>query len=130
MKRIFLIMCTALMLASLSVPAMAQDTAEPPPVTAGFETFVALVAFIPLLTELLKKALPKASSRVNQIISWATGLVVTCAGWLFGLGFLAGMEWYIMLLYGLGASLAANGVFDTGLITWFVGLFERKKTPG
>ena len=30
------------------------------------------------------------------------------------------------ILYGLGASLAANGIFDTGFIEWFIGLFKRK----
>ena len=76
----------------------------------------------------VKKLIPaiEKSSLATQIVSWVTGLVVTMVGWIFNLGFLNDLEWWMAILYGLGASLAANGIFDTGFIEWFIGLFKRK----
>ena len=102
---------------------------ETPPTdfTGVFATFAALVAAIPFVVQLVKKLIPNASSTAVQIVSWVVGIAVTMFGWVFNLGFLAGLDWYIALLYGLGASLAANGVFDTGLIEWVLSLFKKKE---
>ena len=93
----------------------------------GLGTFAALVAVIPVVVELFKKLLPNMPSLGKQIFSWGIGLVITVAAWLLNFGFLAGMEWYVMLLYGVGASLSANGIFDTGLITKILGVFNKKE---
>ena len=37
------------------------------------------------------------------------------------------VSWDIALLYGFGASLVANGVADTGLVQWVIGLFRKKR---
>lgn len=97
----------------------AVETVSPDNVLAGiFETFFALVAFIPIAVQFLRKLLfPNAAGIGIQIFSWVIGLIVTMAGWLLHLGFLDGMNIWAALLYGAGACLAANGVFDTGLIT-------------
>ena len=96
-------------------------------VSIGFGTLAALVAIIPFVVELFKKAIPKASRLVVQIFSWVIGLVITFVAWWFGLGFLAGLSWWMMLIYGFGASLVANGVFDTGLVSSIIGLLFGKK---
>jgi hypothetical protein len=129
MKRFLFSVMTALFLALVCVPAMAQDgVITPAGVNLGFGTFAALVAVIPLAVEFIKrKFLYGASSLIKQIVSWVTGILITLLAWKLNLGFLAGLEWYVVLLYGLGASLAANGVFDTGLITGIIGLFIKKK---
>ncbi|MDR1370829.1 MAG: hypothetical protein LBJ72_12005 [Dysgonamonadaceae bacterium] len=119
----------AAMLLIAPVAAIAQDVTNDSPQTeysAGFETFAALVAIIPLVTEIFKKLIPNASSLGKQVFSWIIGAVIAAFGWVFNLGFLADLTWYIALLYGAGASLAANGVFDTGLISWLVGLVSNK----
>ena len=85
-----------------------------------FLTFVSLVASIPLVVELIKKFLKSEIKIVNQIISWITGIAMSMAGWLFGLGFLAGTTWYYALIIGIFASLAANGVYDTKFYEWLL----------
>ena len=92
-----------------------------------FETFFALVAFIPVAVQFLKKLIiPNAAGLSVQIFSWAIGIAITIAGWLLHLGFLDGLSFWIALLYGAGACLAANGIFDTGIITAIFGLFGQK----
>jgi hypothetical protein len=93
-----------------------------------FETFLALVAFIPIAVQFLRKLiLPNSTGIGVQIFSWAIGIVITLSGWLLHLGFLNGLSFWLALLYGIGASLAANGIFDTGLITAIFSLFAKKQ---
>ena len=91
-----------------------------------FETFLALVAFIPVIVQFFRKLLPSLSGLPVQIFSWAIGIVITIIGWLLHLGFLDGIPIWQALLYGAGASLAANGIFDTGIIQAIFGLFIKK----
>ena len=93
-----------------------------------FETFFALVAFIPFVVQFLRTLLfPKATGIAVQIFSWVVGLAITLTGWALNLGFLAGLSIWLAILYGIGASLAANGVYDTGLITAIFKLLGIKK---
>ncbi len=125
MKKFLIIVC-ALILTVTGV--YAQTVVESgPDYSSAFTTFAGLVAIIPFVVEGIKKIFKSISPIVIQIISWVTGIAVTMFGWAFHLGFLNGLEWWQALLYGLGVSLAANGIFDTGLIEWIVGLFAKKK---
>lgn len=92
-----------------------------------FATFASLVAAIPFVTEALKGLLRITSPVVSQIVSWLVGVLLAMFAWWLGLGFLDGAVWWVALIYGLAASLAANGVFDTGLIEWLVGLIIKRK---
>jgi len=130
MKRFLFFLTTLLMFAI--VPVMAQVTTDTGTVTqqtdfaAIFGSFSALVAIIPVIVELIKKVLTKMPSWAIQLLSWLVGILLTMFGWWMHLGFLDGMTWYIALTYGFGASLAANGIADTGLVQWIVGLFGKK----
>ena len=46
--------------------------------------------------------------------------------WWLDAGFVSDVQWYIALLYGLGASFVANGIADTGLVQWLIGLIAKK----
>ena len=123
----FLCLMFALM-SVVCIPVFAQDIigSDPPDVVdVGFGTFAAFVAIIPFVVELFKK-IPGVSGVIVQIVSWLTGVVLALIGWHFNLGFLADGTWYMAVLYGIGGGLAANGIFDTGIITWVLSLFRRE----
>lgn len=127
MKRFVFILSVMLM---ACVSLFAQDAitlvdVAAPDYSSNFTTFAALVAIVPFVVEAFKKLLPNASHGVQVAISWVVGIVVTMFGWLFGLGFLSDITWYSALLYGFGVSLAANGIFDSGVIEWVIGLFVK-----
>lgn len=132
MKNILFLSIICLCALLMSVPVLAQ-TAVSEVVTGStdynaiFATFGGLVAIIPLVVEGIKKLFKNAPSIVIQIVSWVIGILITMLGWWLHLGFLDGMQWYIALAYGVGVSLAANGVADTGLIQWIISLFANKK---
>lgn len=120
---------------AFSIAVFSQTVPEPDPpvpevktIDGIFETFFALVAFIPLAVQTLRRlVMPNAGGLGVQIFSWVVGLAVTLVGWWFHLGFLDGLSIWMALLYGTGACLAANGIFDTGIITAIFSLFEKRK---
>lgn len=102
--------------------------------TSPFSTFTSLVAGTLVVTETLKRILGTYKHTPDifiQVLSWVVGIILTMFAWIIGLGFLAGMLSYHALLYGIGASLAANGVADTKLlqniILIIISLFGKKQ---
>lgn len=95
---------------------------------SAFTTFSGLVSVVPFIVEWVKKKFRFLNSKMIQLISWGIGIGLTLFGWCFDLGFLNTLEWWQMLMSGLGVSLASNGLFDTGFIEWVIRLFNRKKS--
>lgn len=110
---------------ALTVPDTAVEIQQD--YNAVFLSLASLVAVIPLVVEIVKDFFPSMKGVWTQIASWAVGIGLCMFGWWQHLGFLDGLDWYIALLYGLGSGLAANGIADTGLVQWVIGLFSKKK---
>lgn len=89
-------------------------------------TFAGFVGGVVLLIEGIKTLFPKMEGLTTQIVSWCVGIAAAVLLWWLDVGFVSGMTWYMALLYGLGSSLVANGVADTGQIQWLLGLFADK----
>nr|DAH03305.1 MAG TPA: holin [Caudoviricetes sp.] len=129
--RIFFLSILSIFSFFLCIPVMAEVLPESDPggvdYGAVFGSLAAIVAVIPVIVEAVKGFFPKMPSIVIQILSWIVGIGICMFGWWQHLGFLDDLDWYIALLYGLGSGLAANGIADTGLIQWIIGLFASKK---
>ena len=125
MKRIMLFMM--LMLGTVSA-VMAQGADVPATdYDAMIGTFAGFVGGVVVLTEGLKGLFPNMKGWVTQLVSWCVGLVCAMLLWWLDAGFVSDVSWDIALLYGFGASLVANGVADTGLVQWVIGLFRKKR---
>ena len=125
MKRIMLFMM--LMLGAVSA-VMAQGADVPATdYDAMIGTFAGFVGGVVVLTEGLKGLFPNMKGWVTQLVSWCVGLVCVMLLWWLDSGFVSDVSWDIALLYGFGASLVANGVADTGLVQWVIGLFRKKR---
>lgn len=113
----------------LCIPVMSQVVPDggSTDYEAVFMSLAAIVAVIPVVVEVIKGFFPKMPPALTQIASWLVGIGICMFGWWQHLGFLNGLEWYIALLYGLGAGLAANGIADTGFVQWIIGLFASNK---
>jgi len=144
MKKFLFCLVSVLALALFGAPALLAQGAEmlatpiaqeaPFNIVDAFQTFGSLVLAIPIIVEFLKKYLTQTGGQftdrekwVVKIASWITGLILAFGGWLLGLGFLAGLAWYYVLMYGVGASLAANGVASTKLIQAIFAIFIKKR---
>ena len=51
-----------------------------------------------------------------QILVWVVAILLAALGNLVNLGFLSEATWMMTLLYGFGAGLAANGIFDITIV--------------
>ena len=118
-----------MLMLAVCLPVMAQEGADVPATDYDtmIATFAGFASGVVLLVEGIKALFPKMQGLVTQIVSWAAGIVAAMLLWWLDAGFVADVEWYIALLYGLGASLVANGIADTGFIQWIIGLFAKKK---
>lgn len=95
---------------------------------SNFATFAGVVGVTAVVTEFIKKLFKvEPSEWVQRIISWVIGIGLGMFAWGFNLGMFEGLDWWQALLWGFGAGLASNGVFDSGLIEWLFGLFTKKK---
>ena len=130
MEKLFrIVTLIGMMVFAVCLPIVAQETGTEPGTDydAVFASLAAIVTVIPVVVEGIKALFPKMPSWISQVLSWVIGIAVCMFGWWQDMGFLAGLEWYIAPLYGLGSGLAANGIADTGFIQWFIGLFTKKK---
>jgi len=62
----------------------------------------------------------------KQIVAWIICVVLAFIGNLINLGFLSEATWVITLIYGLGAGLVANGIFDVALVKAFILAIESQ----
>ena len=109
------------------VPVLASDGSV---LDNPFVSFVALVAAIPIVSEIIIKLFKPPPGIWTQVISWGAGLGLTLIGWWLNLGFLAYLLWWQVLVVGLCVSLAANGVWDTKLyeaILRAIGIIKKVK---
>ena len=128
-KFILFVLITFTMLFVSSLAAYASDVGDViENVTGGgFATFAALVALTVSVTGVVKTIFKGLDGVIAVIVSWVMGIVITIAGWLLCLGFLCGLVWWEMLLYGFAASLAANGIFDFSSLSGLLDTFIKKK---
>ncbi len=124
MKRIMLFLMlmlgtvSAVMAQGVDVPVTDYDTM--------IGTFAGFAAGVVVLTEGLKGLFPNMKGWVTQLASWCVGIAGAMLLWWLDAGFVSDVQWYIALLYGFGASLVANGIADTGLVQWLIGLIAKK----
>lgn len=122
----FLVMSTVFVFAQEIVPDIPVDVG---PVSTWFASLGAFIGGVLFIVEFLKKILGKSQSTPNwavQFMSWIVGLFLAVIAWYLDLGIFAGITWGLALLYGLGASLVANGIADTKIIQSIFSLFKKK----
>lgn len=66
----------------------------------------------------------------RRILSWGLPMIIAFVfGYLLKMGFLAEETWYIVLAYGLGAGLVANGIFTIEVVKaflqWLAGIIKK-----
>lgn len=111
------------MLGVLALPVLAQEV-EPPTdwleVVEGFSGWFGSMAGIAAVTIFISgflNGLFKISGKFGrQLVAWLVAIVLSIVGNLVNLGFLAEATWLMTVIYGLGAGLVANGLFDIGLV--------------
>lgn len=86
-----------------------------------FDTFIGSLAGYAavaiFLTGLINGWSKITQSWVKQVVSWVVPvLLVVVVSFLLKAGFLAGENFVKVLIFGLGAGLVSNGIFDIGFV--------------
>lgn len=79
------------------------------------------------LTALVLKLFKVTGSGLKQLISWGLGFLLIVALNLLHIGFAKELLWYGVLAYGIAVSLAANRLFDIGLLQSILEMFKLTK---
>ena len=130
MKRLILFF---MVLGFVAFPMIAQEV-DPPgnwgDVIDSFGTWFGTLAGIAALTVfvagVVNGLLKVSKSFMKQVISWVVAIALACLANLVNLGFLAGSTWLMTLLYGFGAGLVANGIFDINIVNALILAIESQ----
>ena len=90
-------------------------------------TFTGIAGLTVFLTALVLKIFKVTGSGLRQLISWAMGAVLVVIMYVAHVGFAADLLWYGVIAYAIGVSLAANRLFDIGLLKSLLEAFKLTK---
>lgn len=79
------------------------------------------------ISALLIKWFKVTKGWLRQLVSWIAPLVLFVAGNLLNIGFMAEFTWVMTLVYGLGAALISNGIFDIELVKKLLAALNLEK---
>ena len=120
MKKLMLIL---MILGFAAIPMIAQEVN--PPGNWGdvidnfgpwFGTLAGIAALTTFVAGVLNGLLKVTKTFVKQLVSWVAAILLAVLANLINLGFLAGSTWLMTILYGFGAGLVANGLFDVAIV--------------
>lgn len=104
----------------------APEVATAPDFVDYFTSFAAFVAVVPFIVEGFKRAFKTSKGWINIAISWITGVAVALIAHFLALGLFGEFTLVQALVTGFGASLASNGIFDSGVVTKILELLIPK----
>lgn len=133
MKKFFALCGLAfMMLLAFPMLALAQDGSpgtDPTGLISYFESLAALVPLVILIMGFIKKAI-RIEGLPAQILTWVISIGLCYGGWLLKWGLFADITtWWLVLIYGFSAGLAANGFFKIEFITTFLTLIGLNNKP-
>jgi hypothetical protein len=96
-----------------------------------FDVFIASLAGYAavaiFLTGLINGWSKITKSWMKQVISWIVPVIlVVVVSFLLKAGFLAGENFIKVLIFGVGAGLVSNGIFDISFVNTFIGWVVEK----
>lgn len=78
-----------------------------------------MAALVVIISEYLFQFI-KIDKFQAQAFTWLVGLTIAFGSWAFNIGYLAGIEWYMVILNGLMSALIANGTFEIPVVKAFL----------
>ena len=95
-----------------------------------FASLAGVAAGSVFISALLIKWLKVTKAWVRQVVSWIAPVVLFVVGNLLNIGFMAEFTWLMTFVYGLGAGLVSNGIFDIELIKAILAALHLENKEG
>lgn len=97
-------------------------------INAMFASLAGVAAGSVIVSALLIQWFKVTIGWLKQVISWLVPVVVLVVGNLLNFGFMAEFSWLMTFVYGVGAGLVSNGIFDIAIVqALLVALGLKKK---
>lgn len=106
----------------LTLSIYAQEVAPPDSwlsLFANINQWLGSLAGISAVTVFLAAALNtllKTEGFWKQLVAWGISIILLVAGNLVNMGFMAELNWFHTIIYGVAAGFVANGIFDIELV--------------
>lgn len=111
----------ALLLVTMTTFAQGAET-DPIDYSAYIMSFAALAGGLPFVVEFFRSKIGIRGLGL-QLVSWTLGIIVAIICNLINVGMFEGLELWEAIVLGFFASLASNGVANTGVITGLLSFF-------
>lgn len=95
--------------------------------TVWVSSFLSVTGLTIFLTATVLKIFNVTGSGLKQLISWGLGAVIVILLSVFHIGFAKDLLWYGIAAYAVAVSLAANRLFDIGLLQSILAMFKLTK---
>ncbi|MEM3091773.1 MAG: hypothetical protein QXD05_01430 [Candidatus Pacearchaeota archaeon] len=90
-----------------------------------FSSLAGLSSAVIIITAYFKKKY-NTNGTVTIIISVFTGQLLSLIGWLLNLGIFIDLDWFYIVIYGISATLMANGLSTWGVISDLLTILKLK----
>lgn len=94
-----------------------------------FASLAGVAAGSVFISALLIKWLKVEKGWVKQLVSWIAPVALFVVGNLLNIGFMAEFTWLMTVVYGLGAGLVSNGIFDIELVKAILAALKLENKP-
>jgi len=91
-----------------------------------FASIGGLAAAVVAITEFLKQKI-NTSGWQTIVVSFISSIFLSIVGYTFALGIFVGVEWHIIIIYSIAATLMANGLSTWPVIKSVLELIKIKK---
>ncbi len=122
-KLLFTVAITIIIMVAFALPVMAQDVPVPDDVmdvitniNVYFGSLLGVSVLTAFIAALLTGILKVEKKFLKQLIAWVVAIILIVVSDLLNYGFAADFSILKAIIYGLGAGLAANGIFDIPVI--------------
>ncbi len=89
-----------------------------------FGSLAGIAAITTFLAALLNGLLKVTKKYVKQLVAWAVAIILLVGANLMNYGFAAEFSILKSIIYGLGAGLVANGIFDVPIVKSILNVVE------
>lgn len=122
---------------ALIAPVFGQDIPAPPTgwgdvimnPAKWFVDFGAVTVLTAFLATFFIGLLKVVKKFPRQLIAWGVAIILLVATDLLNFGYAKDFPWWLAVLHGLGAGLAANGVFDIPFVKGILDALEKLLNP-
>lgn len=124
---VFLLMLPFALMAQTEIPVPGDVMDVLTNFTVWVSSFLSVTGLTIFITALLIKIFSVTGSGLKQIISWGLGAVIVILLSVFHVGFAKELSTIGIAAYSVAVSLAANRLFDIGLLASILAMFKLTK---